>query len=66
MLTANQKRLRAEYTRIAKIGGNWSTFLSVGVQEFHVVDGTEKARAKRYADMLAVAIENLIKNEATK
>lgn len=66
MLTANQKRLRGKYTRIAMIGGNWSAFLSIGVQEFHVVDGTEKARAKWYADMLAVAIENLIKEEAPK
>ena len=65
-MTANQKRLRDKYTRIAKIGGNWSTFLSIGVQEFHVVDGTEKARAKMYAQNLAYAIENLIKEEAPK
>ena len=65
-MTANQKRLRDKYTRISKIGGNWTTFLSVGSQEFHVVDGTEKARAKWYADMLAIALENLINEEATK
>ncbi len=66
MLTANQKRLRGKYTRIAMIGGKWSTLLSVGVQSFHVVENATKARAKWYADMLAVAIENLIKEEATK
>ena len=66
MLTANQKRLRGKYTRIAMIGGKWSTLLSVGVQSFRVVENATKARAKWYADMLAVAIENLIKEEAPK
>ena len=43
MLTANQKRLRGKYTRIAMIGGKWSTLLSVGVQSFHVVENATKA-----------------------
>ena len=66
MLTANQKRLRGKYTRLAMIGGKWSTLLSVGAQSFHVVENTTKALAKWYADRLATAIENLIKEEAPK
>ena len=65
-MTANQKRIRDKYTNIAKICGRWTTMLSIGVQSFHVVEGTSRARAKWYADMLAVAIENLIKEEAPK
>lgn len=66
MLTANQKRLRGKYTRIAMIGGKWSVIITIGVQSFRPVADTTKARAKWYADMLAVAIENLIKEEAPK
>ncbi len=65
-MTANQKRLRDKYTNIDKICGRWTTMLSIGVQSFRVVEGTSRARAKWYADMLAVAIENLIKEEAPK
>ena len=66
MLTANQKRIRDKYTRIAMIGGKWSPLLSVGVQSFRVVEGTSRARANRYADMLSIALENLIKEEVPR
>jgi hypothetical protein len=48
------------------IGGKWSVIITVGVQSFRPVEDTTKERAKWYADMLAVAIENLIKEEAPK
>ena len=64
MLTKRQKRFRRKYTRIVKLNGKWSTFLSSGVQEFEVVSDTTKKRAEMYANCLACAIENIVKEEA--
>jgi hypothetical protein len=57
---AHLNRLRKQYTRVAKIGGAWNTYLRIDHQEFCVVDGTYYARARWYSRMLAVALARLL------
>lgn len=56
-------RLRRRYTRILKVGSRWNTYLKIDDQSFYVVEQTSRARARWFADMLAIALERLIRKE---
>lgn len=62
----NRADLRKKYTRTVKMCGKWNTYLQVGVQGFCVVEQTTKKRALWYADMLAGALENVVKEASEK
>ena len=49
------------YTRIVKTNGKWNCYLKIDFQEFCVVEKTTYRRAKRYKEMLSVALEQMLK-----
>jgi hypothetical protein len=53
--------IKRRYTRVAKVGGKWHCSLSVGCQGFTVCERDLKTEAGWLADMLALAIETIIK-----
>jgi hypothetical protein len=57
--------IKRRYTRIAKVGDKWHCDLSVGCQSFSICERDLKAEANWFAEMLAIAIQTVIK-EASK
>jgi hypothetical protein len=55
-------KLRRRYTRVAKLGDKWNTFLQIDHQGFCVVEDTSKVRAQWYAKMLAIALARMIED----
>ena len=66
-LTERQKDLKKKYTRIVELDCEYAAFFKVDNQSFSIVDGaTTKKRADWYCDMMAKALDRLIKTEANK
>lgn len=63
-LTANQQRIREQYTSTETIFGKRCVLLEVENQTFHARDGATKQGAEWTRDMLAIAIETLINKES--
>jgi len=63
-LTARQKRLRKECTRINGQRGGWNALLVLDHQSFYVVEQTPKVRAEWFRDMLAIALQRMISQNA--
>jgi hypothetical protein len=63
-LTERQKELRKKYTRIAEMDCEYAPFLQIENQGFSVKIGAcSKSKAEWYCDMVAIALDNLIKAE---
>ena len=56
------RRIRRRYVRVVKMGSQWNTYLQVDHQGFAVVEQTTKRRAMWFGDMLAVALDRLMKS----
>lgn len=55
--------IKKKYTRVVKMGDKWNTYLQIDHQGFRVVDQTSKKRAMWFANMLAIALDRMIKTE---
>jgi hypothetical protein len=55
--------IRERYTHIVKTEKKWNCYFHVGVQDFTICKCRTKREAEWYAEMLAIAIEALIKEQ---
>lgn len=56
--------IKQKYTRIEKFNGKWQAVLVVAPQSFGIGLEGSKADAQYLSDMLATALETIIKQEA--
>lgn len=56
-------RIRHHYTRVVKMGSSWNTYLRIEGQGFQVAKQVTLIEAKWYAQTLAAALEQLLRNE---
>jgi hypothetical protein len=61
--TCGTSNLRKRYTRIRKWDGGYVACLTVGCQTFTIAQVGTRAEARWMRDMLAKALENLVKQE---
>ena len=59
-LLLEEQRMRRCYTRIHRVQGSASVFLSIGHQEFEICEWTSLVRANWFADKLAIALARLV------
>lgn len=57
------KELRQKYVLVKKSGRKWKCQLRVGIQSFTVCENKMKSEAEWFGDMLATALEKLVKAE---
>jgi hypothetical protein len=57
------KKIIKKYTFIEKSDGKWEVFFRVGCQTFLIAYDKNKADAKWEAEMLAIAIQNLLEEQ---
>lgn len=62
-LTDRQKELKKKYTRAVRYDGKWTVYMQIDHQGFTVVHDTTKSRCDWHRDMLAIALDRLIKTE---
>jgi hypothetical protein len=56
-----RREIVKRYCPIVKTGSAWNCYLAVGNQGFFVVKNTTRERARWFAKMLGLAIEEIIK-----
>lgn len=57
----DRAEIKNKYTCVHPWGKGYRTMLTVGCQSFFVCDERTKKDANWYADMLSIAIENILK-----
>ena len=62
-LTDRQKDLKKKYTRACMVDSKWAVFMQIDHQGFSVVSDTTRGRANWHRNMLAIALDRLIKTE---
>ena len=66
-LTERQKELKKKYTRITEIDCEYVAFFMVDNQSFSIADGaTTKKRADWFCNMISIALDRMIQDEAGK
>jgi hypothetical protein len=63
VLTSDERRMRRGYTRVHKSTGLAKTYIRIDHQEFEICEWTSVVRANWFADMAAIALARLVKNE---
>lgn len=62
-LTKEQARIRKRYTSVGKLYDEWAASLVIDHQSFRICSYTTKGHATWQANMLAIALERMLRHE---